>query len=216
MKLVKTKDGTFTFYSDKFEEHYHSLSGAEEEAVKKYAEQSNLKELSKKGIIKILDVCFGLGYNSAAAIDEIWKYNKNCKIEIIGLENDLEIIDKIKDLNTDFKSYFLIKKLNKNNLEIDEENIQIKLLIGDARETINEVGGGFDVVFLDPFSPKKCPYLWTYEFFKDIFDKMEENSILVTYSCARIVRDNLIKAGFKVKDGANVGRYAPSTIAIKK
>jgi tRNA U34 5-methylaminomethyl-2-thiouridine-forming methyltransferase MnmC len=216
MKLVKTKDNSFTFFSEKYQEHYHSLSGAEEEAVKKYAEQSNLKELSKKGIIKILDVCFGIGYNSAAAIDEIWKNNKGCKIEIVGLENDLKIIEKISELNPNFKNYFLIKKLNKNNLEVNERNIMIKLLIGDARETIKGIKEKFDTVFLDPFSPKKCPELWSYEFFSDIYDRMNKNSALVTYSCARIVRDNLKKAGFDVKDGANVGRYAPSTIAIRK
>ena len=212
MKLVKTKDNSFTFFSEEFDEHYHSLSGAEEEAIKKYAEQAGFDGSS----VRILDVCFGLGYNSAATIDKILGLNKNCKVSIIGLENDLEIIEKINSLRPSFKSYSLIKKLNKNSLEVHKDNIKIKLIIGDALKTIKDVFGKFDVVFLDPFSPKKCPSLWSYSFFKNIFDKMNDNSKLITYSCARVVRDNLIKAGFKVKDGANVGRYAPSTIAIKK
>ena len=61
MKLVKTKDGSFTFYSKEFDEHYQSLSGAEEEARKKYAEQSELDRFCKKDI-RILDICFGIGY----------------------------------------------------------------------------------------------------------------------------------------------------------
>ena len=44
---------------------------------------------------------------------------------------------------------------------------------------------------------------------------MIKESILATYSCARIVRDNLKEAGFEVFDGPSVGRRAPSTIAKK-
>ena len=94
--------------------------------------------------------------------------------------------------------------------------MKIKLLLGDARETIKQVTEKIDFVFLDPFSPKKCPELWTDEFFKDIYTIMRPGSKLATYSCARIVRDNLTKAGFSVSDGPIVGRRAPGTIGIKE
>ena len=45
---------------------------------------------------------------------------------------------------------------------------------------------------------------------------VKKGGVLATYSCAKIVRENLIAAGFEVKDGPCVGRRAPSTIAIKK
>ena len=73
-----------------------------------------------------------------------------------------------------------------------------------------------DAVFFDPFSPKKVPDMWEKEFFKDIFDAMKNNSILATYSCARVVRDNLKAVGFKVEDGPKIGRRSPSTLAIKE
>lgn len=72
-----------------------------------------------------------------------------------------------------------------------------------------------DVVFFDPFSPKKVPHMWTAEFLKDVYDKMNKNAVLTTYSCARVVRDNMKSAGFKVTDGPIIGRRSPSTIAIK-
>ena len=72
-----------------------------------------------------------------------------------------------------------------------------------------------DCVFLDPFSPKKTPELWTREFFNGIFKIMKPGAKLATYSCARVVRDNLKAEGFTITDGPKVGRRGPSTIAEK-
>jgi tRNA U34 5-methylaminomethyl-2-thiouridine-forming methyltransferase MnmC len=73
----------------------------------------------------------------------------------------------------------------------------------------------FDFVFFDPFSPKKCPELWTEEVFGDVFRIMKFDGMLATYSCARKVRDAMKSVGFEVKDGPKVKRWAPSTLAFK-
>ncbi|MBU0461571.1 MAG: hypothetical protein KJ574_03210, partial [Nanoarchaeota archaeon] len=90
LKIITTKDGSVTFHNAKYDQTYHSVSGAEEEAIKKFAEPCKIAELAKAGKIKILDVCFGLGYNSCAAIDAAKKANKDCEIDIVGLENDID------------------------------------------------------------------------------------------------------------------------------
>lgn len=208
MKKVITKDGSMTYHNEECDECYHSKTGAIEESFKKFAELSNLKP----GAV-VLDICFGIGYNSLAAIHL-------CKpIKIIALENDQKIIDKIQEVEVadELKEdYEYIKKASlESEFKSGDGEVQIKLLMGDARETVKQVTEKVDAVFLDPFSPKKCPELWTEEFFKDIFDVMKDNAILTTYSCARVVRDNLEKAGFTVKDGPSVGRRSPSTIAMK-
>lgn len=220
MQKITTKDGSITFHSKEYGETYHSVSGAIEEAFKKFAGPCRIKELAmEKGKIKrglnILDVCFGIGYNSAAAIDAAKEANPKCRINIIALENDRKILWEIKKLVPDFRNYVLIKKAAER-LEIDEDNVSIKIILGDARETIKRTKTKFGAVFLDPFSPKKCPWLWTEEFFKDIARLMKKNAVMATYSCTRKVRDNLEAAGFEVKDGPCVGRRAPGTIAIKK
>ncbi|MFC1690619.1 tRNA (5-methylaminomethyl-2-thiouridine)(34)-methyltransferase MnmD [Nanoarchaeota archaeon] len=217
MKEVTTKDGSITFHNEEYDETYHSTSGAKEEAVKKFAEPSNFKELvAKQKMIKILDVCFGLGYNSAAAIDEIRKYSADCKIIIFALESDDEILKKTNEVNPEFDCYEIIRDAA-NYHNYNQDNIEITLLLGDARETIQNIAESeFDCVFLDSFSPKKCPELWTEEFFKDISALVRKGGILTTYSCAGSVRKNLESASFEVRDGPCVGRKAPSTIAIKQ
>lgn len=221
MKRITTNDNSLTFYNKKYSETYHSTSGAEEEAVKKFVEPSNIKELvnnkdQDNKTINILDICFGLGYNSAAAIDEIREHSKDCIINIIALENDRQILDNIKTINSNFKSYKIIKELINDSLTINKDNTNIKIILKDAKKSVKNIKQKFNIIFLDPFSPKKCPELWTEEFLKDIYALCEKGAILTTYSCARIVRDNLTAAGFKVKDGPCIGRKSPSTIAIKE
>ena len=207
-----TADGSVTLWNEQYEEHYHSVSGAVEEAFKKFSEPCKIKELARKGKIRILDVCFGIGYNSAAAIEQAFQENPACEIEIVGIEKDPGIIREIQKLKPLLKFYNVIKLLV---YEDRFGRVKLELIKKDAREAVKEIKGEFDGVFLDPFSPKKCPELWTKEFLKDIAAKMKTGSILATYSYAREVRDNLAAVGFKVSDGPVVGRRSPSTIAEK-
>jgi|TARA_Y100000310_G_scaffold274244_1_gene290139 chorismate dehydratase len=215
MQKVITKDNSITFHNEKYDETYHSISGALEEAFEKFARPCKLKDG-----MNVLDVCFGLGYNSLAAI-----YMAN--VSIVALENDSMILKQIRDIeipidyninqdsikNNNLKNNYNKIKIAAEKLSFNDDKVKIKIILGDARETIKDLDGKFDAVFLDPFSPKKCPELWTGEFFKDIRKLMKSNSVLATYSCASSVRKNLEKAGFVVKDGPSIGRKAPSTIA---
>ena len=202
MKLIKTNDQSYTFFNEEYEETYHSTSGALEEAKKKYVEPLNIEE----GDI-ILDICFGLGYNTFAAMLS----KKNLKV--LALENDERILEALQEI--EFDNQFLIIKALAKNKKYHSKDYNLKLVVGDARDTIKELNPEFNKVFLDPFSPKKNPELWTTEFFKDIFKVMLPGGKLATYSCAGQVRRNLKEAGFEVIDGPCVGRRAPSTIAIK-
>lgn len=216
MEQIITNDGSVTFRNPEVDECYHTHSGAVEEAYEKHAKPSKIDELSKnKEKVVIFDICFGLGYNSAAAIDIIKKANTNCGILIYGFENDERILEKINEVNPKFECFDLIKKavISKH---VKEKNVEIKIILGDAKERIKEINEFADAVFFDPFSPKKAPHMWELDFFKDIKEKMRNGAILTTYSCARNIRDNLKKAGFEVKDGPVIGRRSPSTIAIKK
>jgi len=216
MKLIKTADDTETFMNEEVGESYHSQTGAVEEAFKKYTVPCKIKKLAKSGKIRILDICFGIGYNSAAAIDVALVENPECEIEVVALEYDKEIVDKIAEVNPPIKSYVLFKELV-NNLEVQEGKISIKLIMGDARETIRQLeNDSFDAVFMDPFSPKTAPEMWGVDFFKEILRLIKEKRILATYTCARMVRENMLAAGFNYDDGPIVGRRGPGTIAWKE
>ncbi len=208
MKLVKTKDGSYTIFSEVAGEHYHTISGAIEEAFEKH-----VNALGIENGMHILDFCFGLGYNSIAACKD------HANLQIIGLENDIKIIEAMKDveipeiLKTEFAPFRNIAE----NLDVtDNNNNRIQILLGDALQKVDELPDGvFDRVFFDPFSPKKQPEMWSEMIFQKIYNKMKNGAKLSTYSCAKQIRKNMTSAGFKVMDGPVVGRKSPATIAIK-
>ncbi len=218
MEKVSTADGSETFHNEKYNESYHSFTGAVEEALKKFCEPSGVAELAReKGVLKLLDVCFGMGYNSAMAIDVALAANPDCVIEIVGLESDIEIVKKIQDVEPKIKAFALLKGLSENKLEISEGNVKIKLIVGDAKKKVKELYQDyFNLVFFDPFSPKTQPEMWSEEFFRHVASTMRSGAKLATYSCARVVRENMVKAGLSYVDGPKVGRRGPGTLAWKE
>lgn len=215
-KKIITADHSETFMNEVVGESYHSQTGAVEEALKKYALPCNIKELARTGKIRILDVCFGMGYNSAMAISVALEENPGCEIEIVGLEYDALIISKIQEVNPPISFFNHYKKLNPQALEFKEGKVSVKVLLGDARETVKMLQEDyFDVIFFDPFSPKTAPEMWQEKFFAEMYRVMKASAILATYSCARMARDNMSKAGLLYDDGPIVGRRGPGTIATK-
>lgn len=211
MKKIITDDGSITFYNEDVGDHYHTKSGAVEESFEKHVKPMKISE-HKNPVI--FDICFGLGYNAAAAIDSC----ENCVIYC--LENDKEILEKILDIKADFKSFNVIKEfvseyLSKGIRVFENEKVKLVMVFGNAREEIKKIDDKSDFVFFDAFSPAKVPEMWTFEFFRDIYSKMNSGGKMSTYSCARFVRDNMKKAGFRIVDGPIIGRKSPSTIAIK-
>ncbi len=209
MKLIKTEDGTYTAFNEVLKEHYHSISGALEEAFEKH-----VKPLQIKNGMKILDFCFGLGYNSIAAVYE------HKDLEITALENDLQILrliteievpEKIRKIHETFSSLADKRKIT------DEEGNSINLILGDAAKTIKDLPSAYyHRVFFDPFSPGKQPELWSLEIFQELYRVLKRNGMLSTYSCAGWIRKNMKQAGFQVMDGPVVGRRSPGTLAFKK
>ena len=208
MLFIKTKDSSLTAFNERYKEHYHTLSGALEEAFEKHVNAIGVEDG-----FHILDFCFGLGYNSIAAT----KGHKN--LSIIGLENDIEIIKAIKNLSVPKeieKEFSAFRNLAEKIKITDENNNTIKLILGDALHTIDQLSEiFFNRVFFDPFSPKKQPEMWNKEVFQKVFALMKPGAKLSTYSCAKIVRENMKATGFIVKDGPIIGRKSPATIAVK-
>ncbi|MEK6937429.1 MAG: MnmC family methyltransferase [Nanoarchaeota archaeon] len=218
MQKFITADGTETFLNEQVQETYHSQTGAVEEALKKYAVPCKIAELARSnGKIKILDVCSGMGYNGAMAIDVALEANPDCEIEVIGLEYDPKTIQWIQEVNPPIKCYVWFKQLNPQKLEFQQGKVQVKFILGDARETCKRLPPEyFDAIFFDPFSPKPAPEMWSKEFFEGMYRVIKTTGILATFSCARMARENMAAAGFMYDDGPIVaGRRGPGTIATK-
>jgi tRNA U34 5-methylaminomethyl-2-thiouridine-forming methyltransferase MnmC len=214
-----TDDGSYTFFSEQFGQTFHSKYGAKEESIFKYAIPTLLAEKASLGHLRILDICYGLGYNSAAALATIWRSNPNCTIEIIALELDRSVpVSAIEHhLLNDWEEPIpqLLTRLGRAEL-IETAKLKAQLIFGDARQTIDRVidrSFQADAIFLDPFSPTACPQLWTVEFIDRVAKCCAADGIIATYSCAAAVRAALVSARLFVGDSTPVGRKSPGTIA---
>jgi tRNA U34 5-methylaminomethyl-2-thiouridine-forming methyltransferase MnmC len=214
-----TDDGSYTFFSNEFSQTFHSKYGAKEESIHKFAVPTLLAQRAIGGELRLLDVCYGLGYNTAAALATIWQANPNCTIELIALELDETVpIAAIEHhLLTEWTEPIpqLLGELAQHKF-IQTERLTATLILGDARQTIDkvrEINFQADAIFLDPFSPLACPQLWTVEFIDRVANCCAKTGRIATYSCAAAVRTAMMAAGLQIADSLPVGRKAPGTIA---
>lgn len=199
-----TADGSFTFFSPEFNEAFHSHFGAKQESFGKFVTPTQLTIAAQKPVLRLLDICYGLGYNTAAALETIWQINPNCYVELIGLELNPSVPQAaIEHRLFDNWQYEYIGILTKLAFEqqVLTDRLNAKLLIGDARKAIIQVHqSGFlaDTIFLDPFSPPQCPQLWTVEFIQQLALCLHEDGLLATYSSAAAVRAALLTVGLHI------------------
>lgn len=207
-RKVMTRDGSTTFYNERYKDYYHSKTvGAIEEAWIKY-----VMPIRPFEGMKVLDLGFGLGYNSLALISLLSSF------EITAIEKDAKVLKIIEDIDVPeiFRANYLKIRSAARSKDYRYKRMRIKINLGDAKDIVKILRkDNFDGVMFDPFSPKKNPELWTSDVFKDIFGIMKRGAILATYSCARAVRENLQMAGFRVFDGPVFGRRGPATVALK-
>jgi len=215
----RTQDGSFTFFSSRFGEWFHSLQGAREEAVRKFVEPTQLASKATNETLYLLDVCYGLGYNTAAALESIWHHNPYCQIVWAGLELDPEVpraaIAHQYHQNWAAPISDYLVELAVNHC-VQTDRLQAILHMGDARQSIQGLCQDefqADAIFLDPFSPPHCPQLWTVEFLQAVAGCLKSNGRLASYSCSAAFRTALMEAGLKFGPTPAVGRKSPGTVA---
>ena len=80
-----TKDGSISLKSTIYNEDFHSYSGALKETQLKFINPSLLQRFRNQKL-QVLDVCFGLGYNSALLFNNLISQSTN--IDWFALEID--------------------------------------------------------------------------------------------------------------------------------
>ena len=197
-KATQSDDGSFTAYSTEFEEHYHSTKdGALHESLSKHVLPA-LKHTQDKDEIRILDICFGLGFNTLATLHALKDSNK--KIHIYSPEFDEDLVRSLIDFQypNEFDEYKEIISSLANTQKYESDKINISVYLGDARVFVRDTKVKFDVVYQDAFSPSSNPLLWTSEYFQDITKLMKDDAILTTYSTALATRIALYENGLNV------------------
>ncbi len=187
--LVLTNDGSYTLYSKEFSQNYHSQKeGALNESLSKHIVPA-FEYHKDKLELNILDICFGLGYNTLASLYYVKQNNLNIKLNIYSPEFDGDLVKSLKDFKypDEFKEFIHIIESLADNLFYEDECFRIEIYIGDAREYIKGLSF-IDIVYQDAFSSDVNKLLWTQEYFAQIKSILNNDAIITTYSIATPIR----------------------------
>lgn len=223
-KKHTTKDGSLSLYSLSYEEGFHDKDGALRESINKYLLPAQLEQFSNAEKIVVLDVCMGLGYNTGCILEELLQ--SNIKIEWHGLEIDekplnIGLKEKIFQEIWSPKVLHFFNSLNKSGKWTEGFN-EGTIHWGDARHKIFDIQDSlrFDLILLDPFSPQKCPELWSEEFIYLLAERLSKKGRLITYSTAASIRASFKRAGLNIYSIVpsidDQGKWSSGTVALKK
>jgi len=213
-KIITTSDGSKTIQIEEWNEQYHSIHGAIQEAnhvflkhgLLFYSETICRAEHSRSSKpfnnVNILEIGFGTGLNAFLTLIEAEKLNLN--INYVGIEAYPVQLDEIKQLNyvelISEKRADIFENMHAiswgkqyeitSNFQLEKQEIFFKDI--NATDT-------FDIIYFDAFGARVQPDLWTEDIFKIMFNALKENGVLVTYSAKGSVRRAMQSVGFTVE-----------------
>lgn len=180
-------------------------------------------KLKKEVNIILLQKIFDKIDNDAISILKDKKYQQFFDEEIIHLfefyRNQMSIYTPVEQLKA-FLHNIYYKYLSKGYKNASKAlkllDFNFTLEINDARQIIKNDNTMYNFVFLDAFTPTKCPCLWSIDFFKLLYDHLEDNGMILTYSNSAQIRNAFLNAGFTVKKiySESQNKYT-GTVAIK-
>lgn len=200
-KIITTSDGSTTIQIVDWNEQYHSIHGAIQEAYHVFI-KSGLS-LFKHQDLSILEIGFGTGLNAIITSIESEKLDLN--IDYVGVEAYPVIPEEISQLNymqqleaSDFHQQF--SKMHScewekvcalsNNFKLTKQQKDFK--------QIKEINF-FNLIYFDAFGARVQPELWTEEIFLIMYNALKENGVLVTYAAKGSVRRAMQAVGFSVE-----------------
>ena len=146
IEIYKTDDGSIGLYNKELDEIYHSKFGARKEAQDKFV---NPAKIIDNHPLDILDLCYGIGYNTKCAIEA---YNNISAIDCVELDG--ELVEKSGDFEFDPD----INRIIKDNL-VNPKIIHFYIM--DARNYVRTCTKTYDIIFHDLFDVQKNQSLFS-------------------------------------------------------
>jgi len=200
-EIIKTSDGSTTIHIPEWNEQYHSIHGAIQEANHVYIQHGlNYKTTNE---IAVLEIGFGTGLNSFMTFLEAQE-NK-LFIEYVGVEAYPILEEELLKLNyvAELDATPLTKIFESFHSCSWEEKHQItpNFSLLKRKQFFHEIDdeNKFDVIYFDAFGARVQPELWTEEIFFKMFLALKSEGVLVTYAAKGSVRRAMQSVGFSVE-----------------
>lgn len=191
----RTADGSFSLFSDRHGEGFHSADGALAEARAKFVAPAGLERFAAGQSLRVVEIAVGTGTNTVALVEALQQ--RGLGLNWWGLECDPEPL-RLARADAGFRRQWTAAALAAAEALWQGE----RLLWGDARRRLPELLAGLegrcDLVLLDAFSPRRCPELWSLEFLSVLARLLAPRGRLLTYCSAAAVRRSLESAGLQL------------------
>ena len=213
---VITSDGSSTLRHPTHQETYHSTFGAITESNIVFLQNSGVATRLQAGIpTRILEIGFGTGLNFLVTADAADRAASNISYVAVEIDpvadavladlltknfpNQRLLVNKSIDAVRTFTSQPYRTAGNQRIATQDPVDltdfIAFQLIIGDALSC--DFGSEqFNAVYLDAFSPKNNPDLWTTRFLQKLRLVLADDALLASYCVSRQFRDSLTEAGY--------------------
>lgn len=200
-RIVRTADGSLTLQLPAWQEQYHSLHGAVQEAFHVFIHRG-LHSLPGREI-SLLELGFGTGLN--ALITYLEARQRDLAVRYTGLEaypvtqSEWEALD-YGSLFPEPEAPEVFQALHQAPWEVETAISDTFLLhkrcmdFRDLRQS-----EAFDLVYFDAFGARVQPELWTEAVFASVFAAVRPGGCLVTYAAKGSVRRAMQAVGFEVE-----------------
>lgn len=202
LELIKTSDGSATFYLSDYDDHYHSVNGAVTESEYVFIEKGYL--FNQAPAPGVLEIGFGTGLNCLLTANEAQL--KKRPTFYTAIEKNPVPQEKAMQLAygelIPENGYLLFPAIHscKWNIpvEISPWFTLLKIRADFTQPKLN-LTGKFDIIYFDAFGPDKQPEMWKAGLLLNLFEITKNNGVFVTYSAKGKVRRNLAAAGYSVE-----------------
>jgi tRNA U34 5-methylaminomethyl-2-thiouridine-forming methyltransferase MnmC len=204
-KIITTSDGSKTIQIEDWNEQYHSIHGAINEANHVFIKHGLLFYLEQRHTPKtlsILEIGFGTGLNAFLTLLEAERLKQ--KINYVGVEaypvnaDEIDQLNYVELISQSHKPEFdKIHDTSWENLYAITSHFQLK----KQQKYFKDINANeeFDMIYFDAFGARVQPELWTEDIFAIMYKALINNGALVTYSAKGSVRRAMQTVGFEVE-----------------
>ena len=202
--IITTSDGSKTIQIEGWNEQYHSIHGALQEAKHVYINaglKMFLEQQTKQIPLTLLEIGFGTGLN--ALLTALESLNISQEICYYGIEAYPVAADELQALgyHTLIGSDPSIFQNIHNCSWHETHKILPHFSIVKRQAFFSDIAevNAFDVIYFDAFGPRVQPNLWIESIFKKMYEALRPNGLLVTYCAKGSVRRCMQAVGFEVE-----------------
>lgn len=207
-------DGTVIFWNQKYRDYYHPKEGAYAQAMQLFLKGSELAKRLLKGDVKLLDIGFGMGYNTFYACKLAQEMAQN-SLHVNAIDQDRMVLKSSASIVKEGEHQELLKTLFARQ-SYKDKMFDVTLLSLEARYAITLLEHErYDIIFVDPFLESNNATLVTVDFFKKLYALLKEDGVLVASTALHVSQIGLRLAGFEVTLANREGTDIKGVIAHK-